>query len=117
MNVDSLVTASDRLIGQENSYITLKEIFDPGLILRAECFSLSDGSYFVDLVFHLNRRYRRRLALSDRTIRHNHDLQTRVFKRPTGVFSALSEIGVKEIRFYVGEGIEERIKEIRGDEQ
>jgi hypothetical protein len=112
-NPDLIITASDSLINEENSYLTVKDIFDPDLILKAECFRIpGEKSYFIDLVLHLNRRYRRRLGTNERSVVQN-GIKTRVFKREVGVFAALDGLKVKEITFYVGDGVMKRVEELQ----
>ena len=116
MHFDSIVTASDKLIGRSNSYIVSSEIFDPELIVRGEVFKFEGTDlYFLDLVFQLNRSYRRRLSLDARTVIRNEGRRTKTFKTQAGVIKAALNIGVKEIRVYLDSRAAERVEELRDE--
>jgi hypothetical protein len=103
--------------GSANSFISITEVevFDPDLILRAECIEIpgKKDHFFVDLVFHLNRVIRRRLSLT----RCKKDEKTRVFRTPQGILSVLKQGEVGEIVFYLGDKAISRIEEVRNSER
>jgi hypothetical protein len=113
INPDDIITARDRLVGDENNYVGVNNIADKSLIVRMECFQIPQSDcYFVDLVFHLNRIYRRRLKLY-----RGKEASTRTFKRVNGIIKLAEELGVEEVVLYKGERMKNRIQEIADDER
>lgn len=113
MHFDSIITTSDKLVSESNSYIVATEIFDPDLIVRGEVFKLEGTDlYFLDLVFSLNRVYRRRLSLDARTVVRNKGRRTKTFKTQEGVLKAAINIGVNEIRIYLDSRATDRAREL-----
>ncbi len=109
MQPDEIITAPDLYEENKNAYVTMSDVFDPVLILRAECFRLpSSEEYFIDFIFHLNRVYRKRLGV----VRKRNPQNTRMFKHPNAIISALESAGIGEIDFFIGERANERIEEI-----
>jgi hypothetical protein len=106
---DEIITASDLYEENKNAYITMGDVFDPVLILRAECFKLpSSEEYFIDFIFHLNRVYRKRLGV----VRKRSPQNTRMFKHPNAIISTLEGLGIGEIDFFIGDRANERIQEV-----